>query len=188
MSDKLSKLNKLMSGRKKSYVEKTPEDVYREVAGEFEQFEPEDIAKIGGVESQHGKYNKPLRGGSATGLFQFQPRTAEYLQPGSSESLEHPSTQAELMKKYLEKNKAQSPEEAYAMHNLGPTGSRRFLEASDDTPIHKIIPKNVIKANPGLYKVKTVGEAKARIKQKLQAGAESIEMTPSILDLLKNKE
>jgi hypothetical protein len=185
MTDKLAKLNKLMQGRKKSYVEKTPEDVYREVAGEFEHFEPEDIAQIGGVESQHGKYNKPLRGGSATGLFQFQPKTAEYLQPGSSETLENPSTQAELMKKYLEKNKAQSPEEAYAMHNLGPTGSRKFLEASDDMPINKIIPKRVIKANPGLYNVKTVGEAKARIKNKLAAGEKSAEMTTSILDLLK---
>ena len=186
--DKLNKLKKMLSDRKASYVEKTPQDVYREVAGGFEQFEPEDIAKIGGVESQHGKYNKPLKGGSATGLFQFQPKTAEYLQPGSSESLENINTQADLMKKYLEKNKAQSPEEAYAMHNLGPTGSRRFLEASDDTPINKIIPKAVIKANPGLYKVKTVGEAKARIKEKLKSGAESIEIRPSLLDLLKNNE
>ena len=188
MTDKLTKLNKLMQGRKKSYVEKTPEDVYREVAGEFEHFEPEDIAKIGGVESQHGKYNKPLKGGSATGLFQFQPKTAEYLQPGSSESLENPSTQAELMKKYLEKNKAKTPEEAYAMHNLGPTGSKKFLEADDNVLIHKIIPKAVIKANPGLYNVKTVGEAKARIKEKLAAGEKSMPMTPSILDLFKKEE
>ena len=63
MTDKLNKLVKLMSGRKKPYVEKTSEDVYREVAGEFDQFEPEDIAQIGGVESKHGKYNKPLKGG-----------------------------------------------------------------------------------------------------------------------------
>ena len=188
MTDKLNKLNKLMQGRKKSYVEKTPEDVYREVAGEFEHFEPEDIAKIGGVESQHGKYNKPLKGGSATGLLQFQPKTAEYLQPGSSETLEHPSTQADLMKLYLEKNKALTPEQAYAMHNLGPTGSRKFLEASDDTLIGKIIPRAVIKANPGLYNVKTVGEAKARIKQKLESGAKSAEMTPTILDLFKKEE
>jgi hypothetical protein len=187
MSDKLSKLSKMIQGRKKSYVEKTPEDVYRQVAGEFDQFDPEDIAQIGGVESQHGKYNKPLRGGSATGLFQFQPKTAEYLQPGSSESLENPSTQAELMTKYLEKNKAQTPEEAYAMHNLGPTGSRRFLEASDDTSIAKIIPKRVIRANPGLYNVKTVGEAKARIRNKLAAGEESAEMTPSMLDFFKKE-
>jgi hypothetical protein len=185
MSDKLNKLDKLMKGRKKSYVEKTPEDVYREVAGEFEHFEPEDIAQIGGVESQHGKYNKPLRGGSATGLFQFQPRTAEYLQPGSSESLENPSTQAELMTKYLEKNKAKTPEEAYIMHNLGPTGSKKFLQASDDELISNVIPRSVVKANPGLYDVKTVGEAKSRIKNKLIAGEESAELTPSILDLLK---
>jgi hypothetical protein len=183
--DKLSKLKKMLDNRKASYVEKTPGDVYREVAGEFEQFEPEDIAQIGGVESQHGKYNKPLKGGSATGLFQFQPKTAEYLQPGSSKSLENVNTQAELMKKYLEKNKAQTPEEAYAMHNLGPTGSKKFLEASDDTPIHKIISKSVIKANPGLYKVKTVGEAKARIREKLESGEKTAEITPSVLDLFK---
>lgn len=187
MNDKLNKLNKLMSGRKKTYVEKTPEDVYREVAGNFEHLDPEDIAKIGGVESQHGKYDKPLRGGSATGLFQFQPKTAEYLQPGSSETLSNPSTQAELMKLYLEKNKAQNPEHAYAMHNLGPTGARKFLEASDDESISNIIPRSVIRANPGLYNVKTVGEAKARIKAKLEAGADSAEMTPSIMDLLKKE-
>jgi hypothetical protein len=73
------------------------------------------------------------------------------------------------------------------MHNLGPTGSRRFLEASDDTSIAKIIPKRVIRANPGLYNVKTVGEAKARIRNKLAAGEESAEMTPSMLDFFKKE-
>ena len=74
------------------------------------------------------------------------------------------------------------------MHNLGPTGSKKFLEASDDTPIHKIISKSVIKANPGLYKVKTVGEAKARIREKLKAGEKTADLESSLLDFFKNKE
>jgi hypothetical protein len=188
MTDKLAKLNKLMQSRKKSYVEKTPEDVYRQVAGNFEHFEPEDIAQMGGVESQHGKYTKPLRGGSARGLFQFQPETAEYLIPGSSKTLMDPNTQAELMTKYLEKNKAKSPEDAYVMHNLGPTRGKAFLNANDDQPISNVIPSHVIRANPGLYKVKTVGQARENIKNKLIAGGESIEITPDLLDLLKERE
>src|SRR5690606_3217422 len=126
--------------RKKTYVEKTPNDIYREVAGEFEQFSPEDIAAIGGVESQHGKFNEPLVGGSARGLFQFQPETADYLEPGSSESIEDLDTQAKLMKLYLQKTGADSIEDAYTKHNLGPTGGRKFLEASDETPISEVIP------------------------------------------------
>jgi hypothetical protein len=185
--DKLQKLKKMLTNRKASYVEKTPEDVYRDVAGNFEHFEPQDIAQIGGVESQHGKYLKPLQGGSARGIFQFQPQTAEYLIPGSSKTLTDPNTQAELMKKYLEKNKMTNTEDAYAMHNLGPSRARKFLQASDDELITKVIPKHVINSNPGLYKVKTIGQAKENIRKKLAAGEESIEITPSLLDLLKEE-
>jgi len=59
----MEKLKKLMEGRKATFVEKTPEDVYREVAEKFDHFSPEDIAGIGGVESTHGKFDKPLEGG-----------------------------------------------------------------------------------------------------------------------------
>lgn len=177
-----------MSKRDATYVEKTPEDVYREVAHNFDQFSPEDIAAIGGVESQHGKYSKPLQGGSARGIFQFQPQTAEYLQPGSSESLLDRNTQAELLKKYLEKMNAASIEDAYAMHNLGPTRGGKLIQASDEDQIKDLIPKHIVRANPGLYNVKTAGAAKSRIADKLAEGSESANLTPQLLDLLTRKK
>lgn len=183
----MEKLKRLLESRKKTYVEKTPNDAYREVAGEFDHFEPEDIAAIGGLESQHGKYSKPLKGGSARGLFQFQPETAEDLIEGSSDKLLDRNTQIELMKKYLEKNQAGSPEEAYVKHNLGKRGGTRLLSADDATPIRNILPERVIKANPGLYDVETVGQAKENIRKKLAEGKESADIRPSILDLFKGE-
>jgi hypothetical protein len=176
-----------MQGRKATYVEKTPEDVYRDVAQDFEQFTPEDIAAIGGLESEHGKYASPLQGGSARGLFQFQPQTAEYLEPGSSESLNDMNTQAALMKKYLQKTDQQTPEDAYMLHSLGPNRGQKFLDADDSELVSRVIPERVRRANPSLYKYKTVGEAKAAIKNRLKAGQESSEMTPNIKDLIKGE-
>ena len=162
----MKNLKKLLENRKATYVEKTPDDVYNDVA-EGSELSAEDIAKIGKVESQHGTFDKPLQGGSARGIFQFQPKTAEHLQPGSSDSLSDMNVQAELMKKYLARTKPESVEDAYAMHNLGPTGGRKFMEAPDDAPIESVMSGAAIRGNPNLYGVKTVGEAKARIKQKL---------------------
>lgn len=162
----MKNLKKLLESRNATYVEKTPDDVYEDVAGGSE-FSADDVAKIGKVESSHGKFDKPIQGGSARGLFQFQPVTAEHIMPGSSESLSDVNTQAELMKKYLNKTGAQNIEDAYAMHNLGPTGGKKFIDADDDTPIQHVLSRAAIKGNSGLYGVKTVGEAKARIKQKL---------------------
>jgi hypothetical protein len=162
----MKNLKKLLENRKATYVEKTADDVYNDVA-QGSTLSAEDIAKIGKLESQHGEFDKPIQGGAARGIFQFQPNTAEHLQPGSSESLSDMNTQAELMKKYLARNKPDSVEDAYAMHNLGPTGGRKFIEASDDAPIESVVSGATIRGNPNLYKVKTVGEARAKIKQKL---------------------
>lgn len=177
MNKKFLKLLKNLD-RKGTYVEKLPQDVYREVADEFEHFSPEDIAKIGGVESQHGKYNKPLQGGSARGLFQFQPETAEDLIPGSSESIDNMNTQAALMKEYLRKNKQKSIEDAYMYHQLGPRRGRKLKEADDQTAIEDIIPNRVRKANPSLYEGETVEDAKKVIQEKLDKGGESIDFVP----------
>lgn len=175
-----------MQNRKATYVEKTPNDVYRDV-GEHSGLTADEVSAIGGLESQHGKYKRPLKGGSARGLFQFQPETAEYLQPGSSESLNDMNTQSELMKKYLEHHKAENLEDAYVKHNLGSGRGQKLLDAPDDTPITAIIPDFIIKANPSLYNVKTVGEAKERIKHKLHKGKESNPTRPNLLDLFKGK-
>ncbi len=183
----MDKLRKLLEGRKATYVEKTPEDVYREVAENSEFLDAGDVAGIGGVESQHGKFKKPLKGGSARGLFQFQPPTAEDLEPGSSKSLHDMNTQSALMTKYLEKNDQESPESAYALHNLGPSRGQKFLDADDSELVSRVIPARVIRANPGLYKVKTVGEARELIRKKLQAGEKSADLQPKFTDLFKGE-
>jgi hypothetical protein len=172
-----------MQSRKPTYVEKTANDVYRDV-GLDTGLTAEDVAAIGGLESQHGEFDRPIQGGSARGLFQFQPKTAEHLESGSSESLDDLDTQAKLMKLYLQQNKVTGVEDAFVKHNLGPTRGQKFLEASDETLISDVIPSNVIKANP-IYKGKTVGEAKQKIREKLDKGKESSDILPNFSDLFK---
>jgi hypothetical protein len=165
-------------------VEKTPNDVYRDV-GLDAGLPADDIASIGGLESKHGKYNEPMQGGSARGLFQFQPETAEHLIPGSSDSLEDLDTQSKLMKLYLKKNEIDNIEDAFAKHNLGPGRGEKFISAPDDALISSVIPERVIRSNPSLYNVKTVGEAKKIIKDRLSKEKKDIDTKPNILDLFK---
>lgn len=183
----MEKLKRLLESRKKTYVEKTPNDIYRDVS-EQTPLSADDVAAIGGLESQHGKFDRPLQGGSAQGLFQFQPETAEYLDEGSSENLSDLDTQSKLMKLYLNKNKVENAEDAFAKHNLGPSRGQKFMEASDDALVSSVIPARVIRANPSIYNVKTVGEAKQKIKEKLDAGRDSSDIRPNFLDLFKGKE
>ena len=49
------------------------------------------------------------------------------------------------------------------------------------------MPARVIRANPGLYDVKTVGEARQKIKEKLEKGNKDSEIKPNFLDLFKGK-
>lgn len=183
----MEKLKRLLENRKKTYVEKTPNDIYRDV-GAGSELSAEDVAAIGGLESQHGKFHSPLEGGSARGLFQFQPGTAEHLEEGSSESLGDLDTQSRLMKLYLKENKVDTAEDAFVKHNLGGSRGSKFISAPDEALIASVIPARVIRANPSLYNVKTVGEAKQKIKEKLQQGRESSNIRPNFLDLFKEKE
>ena len=182
----MDKLQRLLQNRKATYVEKTPNDVYRDV-GEDTGLSAEDVSAIGGLESQHGKYPEQLEGGSAQGLFQFQPKTAEFLDEDSSESLNNYDTQSKLMKLYLKKNDTDNVEDAFVKHNLGPGRGQKFMDAADNELISSVIPSNVIRANPGLYDVKTVGEARKKIKEKLNKGKESSEVRPNFLDLFKGE-
>lgn len=179
-------MKRLLENRNKTYVEKTPNDVYRDVGHESE-LSAEDVAAIGGLESQHGKFNKQMEGGSAQGLFQFQPGTAEHLEPGSSESLDDLDTQSKLMKLYLKENKVDTAEDAFVKHNLGASRGSKFMQAPDDAPITSVLPARVIRSNSGLYGVKTVGEARQKIKNKLQQGRDSSDIRPNFLDLFKGK-
>lgn len=171
--------------RKATYVEKTPQDVYRDVAHNFDQFEPDDIAKIGGLESQHGKFDKPLQGGSARGLFQFQPETAEHLIPGSSESLSDMNTQAELMKEYLRRNDQDTIEDAYTLHNLGATGGKKLLNADDEAPIESAVSRQARAGNKGLYQGKNVGDVKKTIQKKLDEGGKNIDIDEDVAEKFK---
>lgn len=168
-------------------MEKTPNDIYRDVA-EGSDLTAEDVAAIGGIESQHGKFDRPIKGGSARGLFQFQPDTAEYLEEGSSEDLHDLDNQAKLMKLYLEKNKVDNAEDAFAKHNLGSSRGQKFMDAPDDALVTDVIPFRVIRANPSIYNVKTIGEARQRIKEKLAKGQESSDIRPNFLDLFKGEK
>jgi hypothetical protein len=176
-----------MQNRKATYVEKTPSDVYRDV-GLDSGLPAEDVAAIGGLESQHGKFNSPLEGGSAEGLFQFQPETAEDLETGSSDSLGDLDTQSKLMKLSLEKGNTENVEDAFVKHNLGNSRGSKFMSAPDDALVASVIPRRVIAANAGLYGVKTVGEARQRIKQKLAEGRKSSDLRPNFLDLFKGNQ
>lgn len=181
----MKRLKDLLKGRTATYVEKTPEDVYRDVASDEEIIlSPEDIGAIGGMESEHGKFHKPIQGGSARGLFQFQPRTAEDLIPGSSESLEDMNTQAELMKKYLKKNDPKNLQEAYLQHNIGRTGAKRFQAADDSDMAEDVISGPSIRGNKNLYEGKSVEEIKQLLKEKLEGEKEKVRPL-SILDLFK---
>ena len=183
----MEKLKNLLKNREATYVEKTPNDVYRDV-GTDSELSAEDVAAIGGLESQHGKFDRPTQGGSARGLFQFQPATAEGLAPGSSESLDNLDTQSKLMKLYLKENKVDTAEDAFVKHNLGAGRGNKFMQAPDDALITSVLPARVIRSNSGLYGVKTVGEARKKIKDKLQQGRESSDIRPNFLDLFKEKE
>ena len=176
-----------MKPRKETYAEKTTNDVYKDV-GQDSGLPAEDIAAIGGLESEHGKYNKPMKGGSAEGLFQFQPDTAEHLDKGSSKSLDDMNTQSKLMKLYLDKNKVDNVEDAFVKHNLGPGRGEKFMSAADHELVASVIPANVIRANPSLYNVKTIGEARKKIKDRLNAGRESSDVKPNFLDMFKGNK
>lgn len=184
----MSKLKELLKKREATYVEKTPQDVYRDVAHDFDNLTPEDIAAIGKLESEHGKYQEPLQGGSARGLFQFQPNSAEHLIPGSSESLSDRNTQAELLKKNLKHNAPESVEDAYLMHNLGRSGGKRIINADDEVKLKKLISNSALKGNSGLYgEAKTVGDVKEKIKKKIKKAKESTKVRPSLESILKGE-
>lgn len=192
----MKKIKKVLNRKERpTYVEKTPEDVYSNVANEFPEYTKEDIAKIGGVESQHGLLDANLAGSSSRGLFQFMPRTAEAIKPGSRDSISDINTQQDLMTEYLGRNTdrlkkiKENPtiEDAYLYHNLGPSSGKKFLTAKDNQKVTDIIPQNIIDSNPKLYNYRTVGEAKKAINQMLKERGDQAQFQPDIQDLFKGE-
>lgn len=198
----LDKLKKILGAKpRENYVEKSVEDLYRGISQETE-LSPEEVAMIGGVESQHGKYTKNMAGSSAKGTMQVMPRLAAAIRPGSEKSLGDRNTQQSVASDFLNLNTPTIKELAqgankqvdiadhYAMYNLGKGMGKKYLSAKDDEDISKILPANVIKSNPKLYKYKTVGESKRALKKFLEERGSEFEFSPSQQDFqeLFNKE
>lgn len=181
MADKkLSKtLKKLMGPSEYVSDPYDQQSMYEEIATSTE-LTPEEIAGIAGVESQFGKYNEPLMGGSARGTFQLMPNTMKYLSERSEAPREaNPlREEARLMKELMpqhEKGLQKSlgvevditPEQVYVKHNLGQGMGKKLLKAGSKTPIEDILPEQVILANPSIYEGKNKAQVLKEIKKRL---------------------
>jgi hypothetical protein len=175
---------------REDYVSKTIEDVYNKVAEETGR-EPEEIAQIGGVESQHGKYSKNMKGSSAKGLFQIMPTIAKAYAP--NEPVESLNTQEEILTKLINEyqNKLDKDipiEELYTLHNLGLGKGKRMIASEDARPVSRVLTKKIIDSNPKLYKNKTVGESKQTIRQFLKERGNEFKFSPKFQELFELNE
>lgn len=186
MKDKF--LEFLNKKEKDDYVTKDVADVYNMVAQETGRT-PEEIAMIGGVESQHGKYKKNFAGSSAEGLFQITPSIQKaFLPEGSLKDLNvQEKIMTDLTKEHQKKTSPDIPiQDLYILHNLGLGRGKKLLKAKDDVPTNSILPSNVIDQNAKFYKNKTVGDAKKSVKEMLEERGE--ELPPEFIDLFKEKK
>lgn len=173
---------------REDYVTKEVGDVYRNVAEKTGRT-PEEIAKIGGVESQHGKYNKNFKGSKAKGLFQIMPSTAKALSKDDL-PVSNLNKQEDLMSELILDNtkrvKGEVPvEDLYLLHNLGLGTAKKFMKSDEKTPVEYILPEKVINDNDKLYKNKTIGEAKDEIRNFLNERGEEFRFRPRPRDLFK---
>ena len=191
----MDKLRKLLEAQERgNYVEKTPKDVYRGIS-KATNIPKEEIAMIGGVESQHGKYLDNMLGSSAEGLMQLMPATAEAFVPGSSKSIRDMNTQQEVVSNILNTNDPSIRKikqdndivDKYLMYNLGSGSGRKFLSADDSQKVSDVLPAKVIKANPKLYAGKTIGETKVALREFLKSRGEEANFYPELQDILKGK-
>lgn len=200
MEDKFKKL--LESMDRPNYVEKTIEDVYHDIASQTD-LTPREVAMIGGVESQHGKYEDNMGGGSASGIMQVMPNLAKIIRPGSENTIKDRNTQAALasdiinynsptIKQIAASNKnSPSVEDQYALYNLGKGRGKEFVKAPDEELIENVLPANVIKSNPKLYRYKTVGKSKEALRKFLKERGEEFNFTipeTKLLELFANKD
>lgn len=192
MMDRLRKL--LEQQERDNYVEKTPEDVYNHIA-EKTELTPEGVAAIGGLESNHGKFEDNFAGSSAKGIMQVMPRLAKAIRPGLEKSIKDYNTQADLASDIINLNTPTIKEikqnaellDHYVMYNLGKGRGKRFLEAQDTDKISDILPQEVIKSNPKLYNYKTVGEAKKALRSTLNE-AKTGGIAPKIDDIYRKPQ
>lgn len=200
MEEKFKKL--LESMDRPNYVEKTIEDVYHDIASQTE-LTPREVSMIGGVESQHGKYEDNMAGSSAKGIMQVMPNLAKVIRPGSEDTIKDRNTQAALASDIINYNtptikqiastnrNSPSVEDQYALYNLGKGRGKKYLMADDETLIEEILPEKVIKSNPKLYKYKTVGKSKEALRKFLKERGEEFNFTipeTKLLELFANKD
>jgi len=179
---KLAKTLKKLMGPD-NYVEDRydQQSMYEDIA-QSSSLTPEEIAGFAGIESEFGKYKKPLKGGSARGTFQLMPNTIKYLSERSEDPREaNPlREEARLMKELMPQHEKElrktlkgeveiTPEDVYVKHNLGSGMGKKLLKAPDNMPIEEILPENVIDANPSIYQGKNKAQALQKIKDKLDS-------------------
>lgn len=181
--NKLAKTLKKLMGPE-NYVE-DPYDqqaMYEDVAAKS-SLTPEQIAGIAGVESEFGKYDKPLKGGSARGTFQLMPNTIKYLQErlsiqGSEREPNPLREEARLTSELMRQHEKElrktlkgeieiTPEDVYVKHNLGAGMGKKLLKAKDETLTSDILPEKVIEANPSIYKDKNKAQTLKEIQKRL---------------------
>lgn len=182
--------------KEKQIPEKTVEDVYKGISDKT-GLTPEEVAQIGGVESQHGKYQDNMGGGKATGLLQIMPNLAQRIRPGTTkQELKDYNVQEEIGSDLINANAARIRqiekedyrpliEDIYAFHNLGMGRGKNFIQANDDELVSNILPQDVINSNKKLYDYQTVGEAKKAIKEFLKQRGSQFEFSPQIEDIFK---
>lgn len=156
------------------------QSMYEDIASSSENLSPEDIAGIAGVESEFGKYDKPMAGGRARGTFQMMPNTLKYL----SERSELPREanplreEARLMKELIPQHEMElektlgpdveiSSADIYVKHNLGQGKGKKLLKAKGRTPTDEILSQEIIEANPSIYKDKTKAQVMEEIRKRL---------------------
>lgn len=203
--EKFLQMIKKLSEERSEYVT-DPYDVqsmYEEIASDNNSLTPRDVAAIGGVESEHGKYQSPLGGGSARGTFQLMPKTIKYLKErledkGIPEEInplrEEARLTKELMKQHenelkntLGKDVAPTVKDLYIKHNLGAGMGKKLLRAPADAPIENILPEKVINSNPSIYKGKTKKSAIEEIQKRLDKKGEEFNFEDrSLLGFLKD--
>jgi hypothetical protein len=186
----MSKLLDLLKKQNRDdYVTKEIEDVYNMVAEKTGRT-PEEIAQIGGVESQHGKYTDNMKGSSAKGLFQIMPSIAKKYAP--NEPIKSLNTQEEILTKLINENQEKIGKDApiedlYTLHNLGLGKGKGMIASVDDKSAESVLGKKIIESNPKLYKNKTVGEAKQTIRDFLKERGQEFEFTPDLKQMISEQ-
>lgn len=156
------------------------QSMYEEVA-ENVSLTPQEVAGIGGLESEHGKYNEAFNEGSARGTFQLMPNTMKYLKErlkvqGSEEEVNPLREEARLAAEMMKQNETEAKKtlgkdptvsEIFIKHNLGAGMGKQFLKAPGSKSMEEILPEDVVKSNPSIYKGKTKSKALKEIQKRL---------------------